>query len=84
MISLTIFCDVCEKPMIPDEDGIVQTRVTKEWNTKDLFPHLCKNCAGKLDKAMAKVKCEISYQQAILASNKKINAERKEKLNTKG
>ena len=84
MIALTIFCDVCDKPMLPDEDGIVQTRVTKEWNTKKIFPHLCEKCAGKLDRALAKMKCEISYQQAILATNSKLNNERRERLSTRG
>ena len=83
MIRVYVACDICKQPIVV-EDGFVKRGYTKEWDTKDLFHDLCPSCAANLDKALFKMKTEITTQQAVLAHNKKLNNERKGKLGTTG
>lgn len=84
MISMAVFCDFCGQHMCPNDEGIIMTSKTKEIDTRKLYPHLCERCATKIDEAVRfdrgrrKTKSEIAAQMA------KINAERRERLNTKG
>ena len=86
-MALGFMCDFCERPLeiesINGTDAHV-TNVTKEWNTKSLYPCLCKSCAGKLDAAIKKVKDEAVLSNLIAVRNRKLNNERKLKLGTKG
>lgn len=92
MIRTYIACDICKQPIpvetVIDDDGhyenILMNARTKEWDTKELFPDLCECCAAHIDKALFKMKSEITTQQAVMANNKKLNNERKEKLGTNG
>ena len=86
-MPLRYVCDFCERPLlIRNFEGVDAAGyyVTKEWNTKSLFPCLCESCAGKLDAAIKKVKDEAALNSLIAARNAKLNAERKQKLGTKG
>lgn len=86
-MSLTYVCDFCGRSLpIINIEGFDTARyyVTKEWNTKSLFPCLCESCAGKLDATIRKVKDEAVLTNLIAARNAKLNAERKQKLGTKG
>lgn len=90
-IETRVICDFCERPLEVDtiyEDGHavdnIQLHTTKEWNTKKLFPHLCKSCAGKLDMALAKLKNEAVLEKLVNERNIRLNKERREKLGTKG
>ena len=62
-IETRVICDFCERPLpvaTAEEGGKkvdnVQLHITKEWDTRMLFPHLCKSCAEKLDKALGACK----------------------------
>lgn len=91
MIKTLVLCDFCEKPLptqpvLDSEYGAeeVVLHKTKEWDTRLIFPHLCYSCASKLDKALRVVKEDAGYKAQLAAKFAKINAERKERLGTKG
>lgn len=86
-MSLGYWCDICGLPLkleYIDYMHTYKTYRTKEWDTKSLYPCLCESCAGKLDAAIKKVKDEAVLNNLIAARNTKLNAERKQKLGTKG
>ena len=86
-MSLRYICDFCERPLqIRNIEGMdaAEYYVTKEWNTKQLYPCLCKTCAEKLDATIKKVKDEAVLSNLIAVRNRKLNNERKLKLGTKG
>ena len=93
MIKTQVICDFCERPvpLHPMEiDGKIYEEVaidlarTKVYNTRDLFPHLCKSCAARIDAVLIKYKTSISLQAELCAKFAKANEERKERLGTKG
>lgn len=84
MVKLRVICDICERPLPEDDDGIIYTHRTKEWDTRNLFPCLCERCASKVDQALLSMKNSETHRRAIMERNKKLNDERREKLNTKG
>lgn len=91
MIKTQVFCDFCEKPipemtMVLDGNEVpcVDLAITKEWDTRSLFPHLCKSCADKIDNALLKMKTGMTHKKELAVKYAKINAERKERLGTKG
>lgn len=91
MIKTQVICDVCEQPLpvkTKSVDGklvdYVELHKTKIWNTRSLYPHLCENCALKIDNALLQLQNEIQQEQLIAARNKKLNAERRERLGTNG
>ena len=84
MIKTLVFCDVCEKPLPIEEDGTVRLHVTKEWDTRILFPHMCESCAKKIDESLFRVKEGITPKRELLMRQSKINEERRQKLNSKG
>jgi hypothetical protein len=83
MIRVYVACDICKQPL-EVEDDFVKRGSTKEWDTRDLFHDLCPSCAANIDRALFKMKTGITTQQAVMANNKKLNNERKEKLGTNG
>lgn len=84
-------CDFCEKPLhigtlYTDhgaEDHVDNYR-TLELDTRKAFPHLCRDCANKLDGVLSFAKVEWLKQIDISDRNSRINAARKELLGTKG
>lgn len=87
MIELTTYCDFCNQPIpVIKIDGFdtVMLYHTKEIKTRDLFPHLCENCATKLDKTMLLCKKKWLDEGDKVAQIAKRNAERRELLGTKG
>lgn len=84
MIKHLVVCDFCEKPLPEDENNNVYLHVTKEWDTRHIFPHLCESCANKLDMVILRVKNGETYKRTLMKRNAKLNAERREKLGTKG
>lgn len=88
MIKTVVLCDMCEKPIptYTDDDGFecVKLSRTKEWDTRHIFPHLCEECALKIDGILVKFKEGMSYKRELAARNKKINDERRERLGTSG
>ena len=84
MIKMAPFCDFCNHPIQEDANDNVLIFRTKEIDTKDLFPHLCENCAKKLDKTMLLCKKKWLDEGDKVAQIAKRNAERRELLGTKG
>ena len=93
-MSVELCCDFCGRPlpkiMVEIQGagfgGSAHANIyfTKELNTKRLFPHLCENCAMKLDDALKYARGEWIKQLNISSKNSEINKERREKLGTKG
>ena len=91
MFKYEVYCDCCDKP-IPtitmtidgSEVPCVDLAITKECDTRLLFPHLCKSCAGKIDSALLKMKTGMTHKRELCAKYAKINDERRERLGTKG
>lgn len=60
-------CDVCGKKLqtkikqtpIGEVEIVCGTGTTKEWDTKGLFQHLCKECALSIDNDILKIKIEL-------------------------
>ena len=83
MIKMIIACDVCGLEL-PANGDTVLTHRTKEVNTKDIYPHLCKNCADKIDNAIRLGREQSVKKNEIMAKYQKINAERKKQLGSEG
>lgn len=93
-MSVELCCDFCGRPlpkiMLEIQGagfgGSAHANIyfTKELNTKRLFPHLCENCASKIDQVLVFAKDEWLKQIDISDRNSKINAARRELLGTKG
>ena len=93
-MSVELCCDFCGRPLPKimveiQGDGFGESAhaniyFTKELNTKRLYPHLCENCAMKLDEALKYARGEWIKQLNISSRNAEINKERREKLGTKG
>ena len=91
MIKTLVYCDFCEKS-IPysiragEEDCSIDIELykTKEFDTHDKFPHLCETCAKKLDDILLAYRADLVYRSELGAKFSKANAERKERLGTKG
>lgn len=84
-------CDFCERPLristlYTDHGAVdhIDNYRTHELYTRQLFPHLCRDCANKLDCVLSFAKDEWLKQIDILDRNSRINAARKELLGTKG
>ena len=91
MIDNRVLCDVCSKELqLEDVDTpfgpvkVVKTYKTKEWNTKQILPHLCETCAMKIDNVLLKAKNDTLEAQRISQRNAKLNAARRKQFNTKG
>jgi uncharacterized protein YlaI len=67
MIKHYFVCDVCGKKLptktkqtpFGEVEIVCGTGTTKEWNTKGLFMHLCKECALTIDNGLLKTKNEL-------------------------
>lgn len=84
MLRVTAYCDFCNQPMPVFDNNNTMLYHTKEVDTKKLFPHLCKNCADKLDKTMLLCKKKWLDEGDKVAQIAKRNTERRELLGTKG
>lgn len=84
MLKLTVYCDFCNQPMPEDEKDVIKGFKTKELDTKELFPHLCENCATKLDKVALLCRKNMLNEGNLVADMAKRNAERRELLGTRG
>lgn len=83
MIKTQILCDICERPLQVIGNSYYKYS-TKECNTSEVFPHLCKSCADKLDIAFRHMRAETKKQAELAEKFAKVNKERKEKLGSEG
>lgn len=66
MIRHYFECDVCKKQLptkikqtpFGEVEVVCGTGITKEWDTKRLFRHLCKECALTIDNALLRTKMQ--------------------------
>ena len=80
-MSVKPVCDFCDKPLEYDGDGYVVYR-TKQLDTRDILPHLCKSCAEKLDDIFARL--YVPKRMDLLEKATELNKARRERLGTKG
>lgn len=84
-MAVKVVCDFCNRPLEFDlERGSYVLYRTKQIDTRDLLPHLCRSCAEKLDDILLESKTRWMSQAEIADRVTKINQERREKLGTKG
>lgn len=84
-MAVKVVCDFCNRPLEFDlERKSYVLYHTKQINTRDLLPHLCRSCAEKLDDILLESKTRWMSQAEIADRVTKINQERREKLGTKG
>ena len=86
-MAVKVVCDFCDRPLeteIVDRVEVIKLYHTKQWNTRALFPHLCEECASKIDDVVIKVKEDTLKQIDISDRNNRINIARRELLGTKG
>lgn len=76
-------CDFCDKPL-EFVDGRYVIYRTKELNTRELLPHLCKKCADGLDKIIAESRSRLMREGEIVQRVTELNKARRERLGTKG
>ena len=82
-MSVAIICDFCNKPL-EFEDGRYILYRTKKFNTRNIYPYLCKDCAEKLDNLFETYEAGIRSRREIIEKFRKLNQERREKIGTKG
>lgn len=91
MITTVVMCDFCERPVLSRVEVIDGSRCrnvpihkTKELDTTRLFPHLCKDCAEKLDLVLGEARLVYTSARSVMLDYAKKNAERREQLGTRG
>ena len=84
-MAVKVVCDFCNRPLEFNlERKSYVLYHTKQIDTRDLLPHLCRSCAEKLDDVLLESKTRWMSQAEIADRVTKINQERREKLGTKG
>lgn len=86
-MSVKPVCDFCDKPLEYDGSRYVIYR-TKQFDTRDVLPHLCKSCAEKLDDIFLETKTRLmagkEFEERVTNLYSKVNKARRERLGTKG
>lgn len=82
-MPVAIICDFCNKPL-EFEDGRYILYRTKKFNTRKIYPYLCKDCAEKLDNLFETYEAGTRSRREIIEKFRKLNQERREKIGTKG
>lgn len=80
-------CDFCNQPLDYEfKDGKKRFIFynTKELNTRDLLPCLCKRCADGLDDVIRESRTRLMVQGEIVQRVAELNKARRERLGTKG
>lgn len=82
-MAVSVVCDFCQRPL-EFVDGRYVIYHTKEINTKNLLPHLCKKCANGLDEIIRESRIKIMIRAEIIHRVSELNKKRREELGTKG
>lgn len=87
-MSVMCCCDFCQQPLDYEIGSDGKKRFifyrTKELNTRDLLPCLCKRCADGLDNIIAESRTRLMAQGEIVQRVNELNKARRERLGTKG
>ena len=84
MVKMLVICDFCNNPLPIEEGDLVRTFQTKEWNTKSLFPHLCENCAERIDRVLREFKNSTTQECLTAQYYARLNVERRKQIGTEG
>lgn len=86
-MSVKVCCDFCNQPLdyeVKDGKKRFIFYNTKELNTRDLLPCLCKRCADGLDDIIRLSRTRLLSQAEIVQEVTELNKARRERLGTKG
>lgn len=86
-MSVMCCCDFCNRPLeyeVKDGKKRFIFYNTKELNTRDLLPCLCKRCADGLDDIIRLSRTRLMAQGEIVQRVAELNKARRERLGTKG
>lgn len=84
---IAICCDFCERVLpvgVHDDIEYSETSRTKEVKTSDIFPHLCENCAKKIDMVLRKYKDSVTKEHILAEQYARLNDERRQQMGSKG
>ena len=66
MVKTKVYCDVCgeelkiiQKHTLFGDVNVIKTSRTKQLNTSRILPHLCENCALKIDNELLEAKLKM-------------------------
>lgn len=86
-MAVVCTCDFCDQPLdyeVKDGEKRFIFYNTKELNTRDLLPCLCKRCADGLDRIIAESRTRLMKEGEIVQRVTELNKARRERLGTKG
>ena len=86
-MAVVCTCDFCNQPLeyeVKDGKKRFIFYRTKELNTRDLLPCLCKRCADGLDNIIRLSRTRLMKEGEIVQRVSKLNKARRERLGTKG
>ena len=91
-MAVRFCCDWCDKQLpikVEGSDGknkkiTAELTYPREIDIHEYFPHLCTSCARKIDMIVGLTRDGAAKQAAVGAWYRGVNAERREKLGTKG
>ena len=95
MQHVEFFCDICETPLTRKttavdccgEEYVIcdhDIYTTTARDTKNIFPHLCKKCASKLDYMFSRMDSLEKKRIDMIQKRYALNEKRKRRLNTNG
>ena len=91
--KLVTYCDFCERKIKPvkrrcgecfNEIEMLPIYRTRVWDTRKLFPELCENCAGKLDRALSLMQHGLTCREMALRRYAELNRIRRAELGSDG
>lgn len=96
MEKIELFCDICEDALTETYTTVADfgggelsyqkhnVYTTLKYDTKKIFPHLCKRCATKLDYLFEQMNKQEKKRIDLIKMRHKNNLERRKRFNTKG
>lgn len=92
MIKSVVYCDFCNRTVpqrvevdpFGEEYACIELSKTKEFDTSDMYPHMCKLCANRIDDVLRHFRLDLAHKASLASMFAQINKERKERLGTEG
>lgn len=84
MIKTVVYCDFCEKPIPEYHGNRVDICITREFKTRETYPHMCRRCAERIDEIIRDYKADAAHKAGLASMYAQINKERREMLGSEG
>lgn len=93
--KIELFCDICADSLTETVTTVAgygeeisyqkhNVYTTLKVDTKNIFPHLCKRCAEKLDYLFEQIEVQEKKKFDFIKQRQLINMKRRKKFNSKG